>query len=199
MRSDANSGAGSMKRFWPFVLAPVLAATLFAASPLQNPAESAGGAGLRFPRLAATNLERRSMNLPQDFGGSRNLLLIAFQRHQQKEVDTWLAQTKQFESLDPALRCYELPTLGRLNQLTRWFIDNGMRGGISSFQQREHTITLYVEKGPFRLALGIPDENRIYALLIDRDGNILWRAEGSFDEVKSSSLKKALQRFSHVP
>jgi hypothetical protein len=186
-----------MKRFWPFVLAPVLAATLFAASSARNTVESQDTT-LRFPPLRAANLEKRSLNLPQDFAGSPNLLLIAFQRRQQKDVDTWLAQLKQFETVDPALRCYELPIIARVNPMTRWFIDNGMRGGIQSSQQRERTITLYLDKGPFRAALGIPDEDRIYTLLIDRDGNILWRAEGTFDDRKGNSLKQVLERFNHA-
>jgi len=73
-----------------------------------------------------------------------------------------------------------------------------LRGGIPSQQQRERTITLYLDKGPFRAALGIADENQIYALLLDHDGNILWRSEGTFDEKKGSSLKDALERLSHA-
>lgn len=186
-----------MKRFWPFVLAPFLVAAIFAVASARNAAESQDSAGLHFPQMKATNLEKRSLNLPQDFAGSRNLLLIAFQRRQQKDVDTWLAQLKQFEVVDPSLHCYELPIIAPVNSVTRWFIENGMRGGITSQQQRERTITLYLDKAPFRAALGIPKENRIYALLIDHDGNILWRSEGTFDEQKGNSLKQALGRLSH--
>jgi hypothetical protein len=183
-----------MKRSRLFVLAPIFAAMILGATGPRSLAESKGETGFRFPVLKATNLEKRSLSLPQDFAGSHNLLLIAFQRRQQKDVDTWLVQMKQFEAIDPALRYYELPVIARLNPLTRWFIENGMRGGIQSSRQRERTITLYVDKGPFRAALGIPDEDHIYNLLIDRDGNILWRAEGTFDDNKGNSLKQALER-----
>jgi hypothetical protein len=154
--------------------------------------------GLRFPPVVAADLAKRPVTLPRDFAGQRNLVLVAFQRQQQKDVDTWLNQLHRFEAVDPALRCYELPVISRLNPVARWFIDNGMRGGIPSQQQREHTITLYLDKAPFRAALGIADENQIYALLLDRDGSILWRAEGTFDEKKGSSLKEALERLIHA-
>lgn len=133
------------------------------------------------------------MQLPEDFAGDRNLLLIAFRREQQKNVDTWLHEMTRFE-VSPGFRHYELPTIGRLNPFVRWFIDNGMRRGISDLNARSRTITLYVDKLSFRKVLRLPDEKRIYAILVDRTGRVVWRAEGDFDEAKGSSLLKALSQ-----
>jgi hypothetical protein len=145
-----------------------------------------------FPKLTASNLEKQTLSLPEDFAGDRNLLLIAFQREQQQEVDTWLHEMKRFEQ-SPNFRYYELPTIDKLNPIARWFIDTGMRRGIPDRNARARTITLYLDKPSFRKALTLPDEKRIYALLIDRSGRVLWRAEGVFDESKVSSLQSALR------
>jgi hypothetical protein len=146
-----------------------------------------------FPQLTATNLEGTTLSLPADFAGERNLLLIAFQREQQKNVDTWLHQMKRFES-SPGFRYYELPTIDKLNPLVRWFFNSGMRRGIPDRDARARTFTLYIDKPPFRKALNIADEKQIYAILIDRSGRVLWRAEGDFDEAKGSSLQDTLAR-----
>jgi len=37
----------------------------------------------------------------------------------------------------------------------------------------------------------------VYALLVDRSGNVLWRAEGTFDEAKGVSLRQALRDHSN--
>ncbi len=145
-----------------------------------------------FPSVKASNLEKREFNLPADFEGDRNLLLIAFEREQQKDVDTWLREMKRFEEMDPGFQYYELPTIQRPNALARWFIDNGMRHGIPDRKAREHTITLYLEKQPFLDALRIADQTKIYALLVDRDGNVLWKSEGVLDEAKGASLRGVL-------
>ena len=146
-----------------------------------------------FPKLTATNLAKETLSLPEDFAGDRNLLLIAFQREQQKNVDTWLSEMKRFES-SPNFRYYELPTIDRLNFLARWFIDSGMRRGIPDRKARARTITLYLDKLAFRKALNLPDENQIYAVLVDRSGRVLWRAEGDFDEAKAGSLLNLLRK-----
>ena len=145
-----------------------------------------------FPAVKASNLEKRELSLPADFEGERNLLLVAFEREQQKDVDTWLREMKRFEESDPGFLYYELPTIQRPVALARWFIDSGMRRGIPDRKARERTITLYLDKKPFCDALLITDQKKIYALLVDRAGKILWRSEGDFDETKGASLRIAL-------
>ena len=155
--------------------------------------------GARYPRLIASNLEKRTFTLPDDFEGSRNLLLVAFQREQQQQVDTWLREMRQFEELDPEFRYYELPTIQSPNRLVRWFIDTGMRRGIPDKKARSRTITLYIDKQPFLKALGIADENRIYCFLVNRSGQVLWHAEGEFDDSKAVSLRQYLQGLMKPP
>jgi hypothetical protein len=148
----------------------------------------------RFPQLQASNLEKRLLNLPGDFEGSRNLLLVAFQRGQQAQVDTWLREMKRFEEVDPGFRYYELPTIQSPNRLLRWIIDTGMRRGIPDSKARARTITLYIDKAPFLKALGMTDEKHIYCFLVDRTGRVLWRTEGVFEESKGLGLHDALKK-----
>ncbi len=54
-------------------------------------------------------------------------------------------------------------------------------------------ITLYLEKQAFRQALNIPDEERIYVLLVNRKGEVLWRTEGPFEEEKGQDLQRMLE------
>ena len=148
----------------------------------------------RFPQLQASNQAKRVLNLPGDFEGSRNLLLVAFQREQQAQVDTWLREMKRYEEVDPGFRYYELPTIQSPNRLLRWIIDTGMRSGIPDPKARARTITLYIDKAPFLKALGITDEKRIYCFLVDRTGRVLWRTEGVFEESKGLSLGDTLKK-----
>jgi hypothetical protein len=68
-----------------------------------------------------------------------------------------------------------------------------MRMGIPNKKAREVTITLYLDKQAFRKALDMPDEERIYVLLVNRKGEVLWRIEGPFKEEKGRDLKHALE------
>ncbi len=152
---------------------------------------------MQFPSVTGSNLQRKKLDLPEGFEGKLNLVLIAFQQWQQSQVDTWIPIARQLEEAHPALRYYELPTIQRLNALARTFINEGMRAGIPDPVARERTITLYVDKDAFKQALQLPREDDIYVLLLDREGRVLWRAEGILTQEKGESLAAAVQGGNH--
>jgi hypothetical protein len=147
----------------------------------------------RFPTVTGSNLQRQKLTLPQDFQGEHNLVFIAFQQWQQSQVDTWIPFAKQLEESQPEVRYYELPTIQQRNALARTFINEGMRAGIPDRIARERTITLYLDKVAFRQALQLPGEDDIYVLLVDRQGQVLWREEGVFTLEKGESLDAAVK------
>ena len=129
------------------VIGLLLAGIVAVAVKAQQPGRALQGS---FPPLKSETLEKQAVQLPQDFQGERNLLLIAFLREQQKDIDTWLAQMKRYEDIDKGFRYYEIPTIEKMNPLMRWFINTGMRHGIPDKKARERTITLYIDKEPFK-------------------------------------------------
>ena len=151
----------------------------------------------QFPTVSGSNLQRNKLILPQDFQGEFNLVLIAFQQWQQREVDTWIPFARQLEKDHPGVRYYELPTIQRPNTLARTIINEGMRVGIPDLVARERTITLYLDKKAFREALQLPGEDDIHVLLLDRQGWVLWRAEGAFTPDKGESLAAAIRGGPH--
>ena len=46
---------------------------------------------IRFPHLAARDLEGRSLELPKAFSGAPDLVIVAFRREQQAMVDSSVA------------------------------------------------------------------------------------------------------------
>jgi hypothetical protein len=148
---------------------------------------------IRFPTVTSDNLEKRTFTLPRDFGGEKNVVFIAFLRQQQKDVDTWVPFVKPLVARTPKAEFYEIPTIKKMIAPMRWMINSGMRGGIDDKGAREHTITLYIDKEPFKRALAITDENTIYVMVVDREGRVLWRSTGVFTAAKGVELEAALK------
>ena len=171
-----------------------LVATLIAVPelPAQTEARMPDSA-THFPAVTGRSLTGRTYHLPADFEGDRNLVLVAFKRHQQEDVDTWAPHLRPLAARDSTLRVYELPTIGHGYAWMRGFIDGGMRRGIPDSSVRAATITLYINKTPFRDTLGIAGEDRIHVLLVDRTGRILWRAEGRYAPDAMADLEHRLK------
>jgi hypothetical protein len=150
---------------------------------------------MRFPQVSGTNLLRRKVTLPDDLQGSFNILFVAFQQRQQALIDAWVPRVRQLEQSFPVVQFYEIPVIQKLNFLSQTFINEGMRAGIPNHTTREKTITLYLDKLEFRRILEIPHEETIWVLVLDREGNVLWRAEGAYSVEKGDLLERLVQDF----
>lgn len=149
----------------------------------------------RFPAIVAENLARDRVSLPGGLAGTYNLVVVAYRREQQAEVDTWMPALNAMEKEDPRFRWYELPTIGKMmGLLVSPWLDDAMRAGIPDQAQRARTITLYIDKQWFREALGLPDsDGSIHLLLLDRQGRVLWRRDGAYDPSAAAELKSKLK------
>lgn len=186
--------SGRRRRAASGALLPLLTPLLAASTALAQTEAPVTDGTTRFPNVTGRSLTGRTCHFPGDFEGERNIVLVAFKRHQQEDVDTWTPHLRPLAAQDPRLRVYELPTLGRRYLLMRPIIDGGMRGGIPDSAVRATTITLYINKRPFREALALPDEDRIYVLVVDRAGAVLWRASGPWSADAEVELEKTLAR-----
>lgn len=147
-----------------------------------------------FPSIQGQNLDGRTLSLPKDFAGELNVVLIAFKREQQADVDSWTPALDSLRARYPELRVYELPTLGRRYLLMRSVIDGGMRGGIPDPAVRAATITLYIDKDPFKRSLGFMREDRIQVVLVDSLGHIRWQRSGPYAASLRIELEAQLRR-----
>jgi hypothetical protein len=147
---------------------------------------------MTFPTVNGSNLLREKLTLPRDFQGRFNLIFIPFEQWQQMEVDSWVALAKELEEQFDGLVYYELPTIQSRNSFYKMFINEGMRAGIPNPKTRERTITLYLDKADFRSALGMLDEEHIYILVVDRQGNEFFRARGPYSREGEVALGQVL-------
>lgn len=176
---------------WGFTLAVLALCALTGAATLVAAHATPTGLG-HFPAVEATSLDKTRLNLPADFGGNMNLVMISFAREQQLDVDSWLPTARQLELQHPRMRYYELPTTARENLLYRWWFNSALRSNNTDPALAGRILTLYVNKGQFRQSLRIPNEKKITVLLVDRDGKILWQSRGDFTADKGQALTAVL-------
>ena len=153
---------------------------------------------MQFPEISGHNLLRSNMNLPADFEGKLNIVFIAFQRWQQNDIDSWLPFINELKKAYSGIQTYELPVIYRMNRLSRFFINEGMRAGIPNHDTRAHTITLYTDRKAFRSQLHLPSDDTIYLLLVDEQGKVVWRCEGPITNQKATNLKQQIETRSHL-
>jgi hypothetical protein len=147
-----------------------------------------------FPVTKGENLNGREFEIPAGFDGQFNILLVAFLRQQQADVDTWLDAARDIAADHPNVEYYELPTLSSAWGLMRGWIDGGRRSGSPATAARERTVTISTDTEAFRSIGGIEGRDRIWVGIVDRDGRVHWSARGPATDETKSQLRDAVRR-----
>lgn len=148
---------------------------------------------MRFPEVIGSNLLKQDVTLPNDLKSKYKILIVAFQQWHQRLVNSWIPLLESIAEENSSFDYFEIPTIRRMNWLYQRMIDGGMRSGIPSPETRRRTITLYIDKTPFKDALKIPSEESIHVFLLDSEGEVIWREEGEIGEAKANSLISKLE------
>jgi len=113
-------------------------------------------------------------------------------RNHQSLVDSWVPWFEGRAAVDPGLRFYELPTIGRIWAPVRNFIDGGMAAAIRVPAILQRTLTIYGDVNRVIRPLGIEDRSTIALLLVDGSGHVRWRGSGGFGAPLAQDLDTAL-------
>lgn len=147
-----------------------------------------------FPTVTGTDLHGDERTFPDYFTKPRTIVVVAFQRWQQSLCDEWYKNIKKYVEENEHSAFFEIPTISKMNAFTRWFIYNGMRGGIKDDNMRSQVVTLHIDKTPFKNALKIDTEETVFTYVLDENGVILESIKGEWTEEKWALATAALDK-----
>jgi hypothetical protein len=169
----------------PWLVALLLASALtplLAAQP-QKPAV--------LPAVSGYNLDKDKVTFPSGMAGQTDLLLISFAPEQQKEIESWLPAAQALQHTNFQFRWYQLPISNKENFVFRWWETSSLRSDQTDPETWPWIVPLFVDRHKFQHDLAIPNEKQVVALLVNRQGQILWRASGPMTPEKRASLMAA--------
>ncbi len=179
-----------MKSIWLNTLAWGLAVALALALAFAAPSESTVMGKL--PSLMAKRLDQQPLPLPQGLPSERTLALIAFSKHQHPEVESWITGLQLRR--DPAINWVRMPVLQDPGHAQgRSAIENRLLARYASQGERERMVPVFTDRAAFIRAAGLGGPHNAYAVVLNRNGDVLARAEGLFNEDKASALRETLR------
>ncbi len=143
-----------------------------------------------FPRVDTADLNGRTLSFPNQFPADPTLVLVAFKRRHQDNLDRWIA-AMDLKTPDAPV-WLEMPVIANYGALWRGFIDNGMRSGITATADRAKVFTIYVSPDRFRSFFGMPTDEDIYLMVVEQDGTVRAVVRGDHTAEKEAILRKAL-------
>jgi|WetSurMetagenome_2_1015567.scaffolds.fasta_scaffold123078_1 hypothetical protein len=176
-----------------FALTTIVALSLGAS---MSQASAPDPVGKTLPTVAGHALSSERVVFPDDLAGRPAVLLVAYRRGTQSDVDRW---TAFLEAKAPRLVRYEVPTIssGVWRPLAGW-IDSGMRGGVPKAAWSS-VVTLYDDASKLRDFLGDYGGYTTHVILLDKTGKVAWFNAGGFNDRAAASLLDAIHGFEREP
>ncbi len=179
-----------MKSNAPYVGAWLMAAALTFAMAVFSPDESSVMG--RMPDFMTQTLLRQPVTLPSGFPSERTLALITFKRDHRSDAESWI------EGLglrnDTSIAWVRMPIV----------TDPGTETGRTAFEtkllqhypaesERARLVPVFTDRASFVRSAGLSGVDQAYAVVVNRKGEVLARAEGHFDADKAQNLRETLQ------
>ena len=143
--------------------------------------------GEPMPALKGEFLTGRQALLPGAASGRVALLALGFSYGSRFAVEAWIGRFRKDFGDNPQVTFYEVPMIGGMARLGKWFIDSGMRRGTPK-KDHENVITVYGGTDPWKQRLGFQSPDAAYLVLLDQRGVVRWRHSGAFDEEAYNGL-----------
>jgi hypothetical protein len=125
--------------------------------------------------------------LPEVARGKVTLLALGFTYDSRFAVEAWSNRFRREFGRNPQVGLYEIPMIGGLARLGKWFIDRGMRSGTTR-ELHENVITVYGGVDPWKEFVGYKRANDAYLILLDAGGVVRWIYQGAFNEAAFAGL-----------
>ena len=149
--------------------------------------------GKRMPELQGQTLSGRTAVLPQASLGQVTLVAIGFTYKSRFPVEAWAGWHGTAIAPTTAVTFFEVPMIGGMATLGRWFINRGMRSG-TPVELHDRVITVYGGTGDWkqRLSYSTGHEDDAYLILLDGEGVVRWLHHGVFEQSRADELKGLL-------
>ncbi len=148
--------------------------------------------GTRLPKLQGEYLTGRKAALPDDATGRVSLLMFGFTYQSRFQVEPWAKRFRGEFEKNPKVTFYEIPMIGGMARMGKWFIDSGMRRGTPKADQ-ENVITVYGGTDAWKRLVGFKAEDAAYLVLLDAKGNVAWVHAGPLDEAEFQKLAEKVR------
>ena len=145
----------------------------------------------RLPTISAKRLDQQPFILPFQLPAERSLALVAYTKHQREEVQSWV-QGLRLES-NPDVSWFRLSVLNDPgSEIARSEAEKRLLARYPQPTERARLVPVFTNREAFARAAGTSSTDHAAALVVDRNGRVLARAEGAYDEAKAQALRETL-------
>jgi hypothetical protein len=146
----------------------------------------------RLPTISAKRLDQQPIVLPGQLPAERSLALVAYTKHQREEIQSWVRGMRLDD--DPDIAWFRLSVINDPgSDKARSVVEQKLLERHPRDADRSRLVPVFTNREAFARAAGVSGTQHAAVLVVDRDGHVLARAEGPYDEAKAQALRQTLR------
>ena len=147
------------------------------------------------PTFFSHNLKQQPIALPQGLPSDRTLALITFKHGQRPQVDGWVNWAKSLNQAVPdAVNWMRVTVVNDPGtDRARGEVWTRLLEKYPDDAERANLVPVFTDHASFAQYSGASGTDPVMALVLNRQGDVLARAEGPFDADKAQSLMETLK------
>jgi len=165
------------------------AASAAIAMGLVAPSES--GLMGQLPPLAAKARDQRSLALPQELPAERTLALLVFKREQKDEARSWIdGMGLRTDPSIPWLKMRVVPAEAGPVALT---MESSAPMALPAGLRPDRLLSVSTDTERLVQSMGLSNTDHAQVVVLGRDGQVLAKAQGAYDQDKARALLETLR------
>jgi hypothetical protein len=152
-----------------------------------NPAEITTGSANKLPLLVGQSSGKGNLYLPRDLKAKYNFILFNFvEQANQKLAANWAEQIENLFKGNPEVAYLEAKIYPPENTFKRFYKNN-----LLNFTKENHSIaSFYLHIPSLKDTLAIPKDTKLCLLVLNPEGDVMWRTTGAADAYKTKQLRE---------
>ncbi len=179
-----------MKKIWTGTLAwagIALAALVFAVASPQD--ASVMG---RLPEVKVQRADHQSVAFPKGLPAERTLALVTFHRDHRKDAESWINGLQLRD--DPSIAWVRMPVINDpKDPVLRGEVETRLMSRYATDTERSNLHPVFTDRAAFVQSTGLGNAERAHVLVVNREGEVLARVSGQYDEAKAQALMQTLR------
>lgn len=149
--------------------------------------------GSQLPELRGETLADTALVLPRAASGKIAFLTITFSSEAGKRARVWNERFSKDHSSNADTTSYSIAMLEGAPRIFRGMIKRGIKKGVPQ-QAQDRFLIVTRDEAAWKKYLNVSDDDLPYLLLIDANGRVVWKDQGTFEEQKYEALKAKLAK-----
>ncbi|MBA2963578.1 MULTISPECIES: hypothetical protein [Ramlibacter] len=144
----------------------------------------------KLPTMSAKRLDQTHVTLPRQLPSDRTVAVVMFRKDQREEAQRWIDGLGLHQ--DSNIAWVRLPVWSQKEPAERERIEQHLARRYPSPSEQERLLPLFIDRDAFVRAAGLGSTDHASVLVVDREGNVLAKAQGPFDQKKAQALRETV-------